>query len=104
MIARLWKGWTTPENADAYERFVRGEILPQITQIDGCHGAYVLRHEQDTEVEFAVMILFASMDSVRAFAGEDFTVPVIEPEARQLLTRVEPVARHYEVKAAPNGD
>ncbi len=104
MIARLWKGWTTPENADAYERFVQGEILPQIRQINGCHGAYVMRHEHETEVEFAVMILFDSMDAVLAFAGDDYTVPVIEPEARRLLARVEPTARHYEVKASPNDE
>lgn len=30
MICRLWRGWTTPENADAYERIVRGEVIPGI--------------------------------------------------------------------------
>ena len=28
MICRLWRGWTTPENADAYERIVRTEVIP----------------------------------------------------------------------------
>ncbi len=27
-VCRLWRGWTTPENADAYERIVRGEVIP----------------------------------------------------------------------------
>jgi hypothetical protein len=27
MICRLWRGWTTPENADAYERIVRGQVI-----------------------------------------------------------------------------
>ena len=26
MICRLWRGWTSPENADAYERIVRKEL------------------------------------------------------------------------------
>jgi hypothetical protein len=30
MICRVWRGWTTPENADAYERIVRGEVIPGI--------------------------------------------------------------------------
>jgi len=30
MICRLWRGWTSPENADAYERIVRGEVIPGI--------------------------------------------------------------------------
>lgn len=30
MICRLWRGWTTKDNADAYERIVRGEVIPGI--------------------------------------------------------------------------
>jgi hypothetical protein len=45
MIARIWRGWTTPENADAYHRIVSQEVLPGIAarQLDGYHGAYLLR-------------------------------------------------------------
>ena len=101
MIARVWKGWTTPENADAYERFVRGSVLPSLERIDGYRGGYILRKAVDHEVEFMVMTTFDSLEAVRDFAGDDYTVPVIEPEARELLARVEPVARHYDVKLAP---
>jgi len=101
MIARVWKGWTTPENADAYERFVRGSVLPSLERIDGYRGGYILRKAVDHEVEFMVMTTFDSLEAVRDFAGDDYTVPVIEPEARELLARVEPIARHYDVKLAP---
>jgi len=30
MICRLWRGWTTKDNADAYERIVRGQVIPGI--------------------------------------------------------------------------
>jgi hypothetical protein len=30
MICRLWRGWTTRDNADAYERIVRGQVIPGI--------------------------------------------------------------------------
>jgi heme-degrading monooxygenase HmoA len=101
MIARLWKGWTTPENADAYERLLREKVLPGLKQIDGYRGGYVLRQDSSEEVEFAVLNLFDSLDAVRAFAGSDYAVPVFEPEARLLLSKVEPIARHYEVKTTP---
>jgi heme-degrading monooxygenase HmoA len=101
MIARVWKGWTTPENADAYEKFVRGSVLPELEHIEGFRGGYILRMSVDDEVEFMVMTMFESIDAVRAFAGDDYTVPVIEPEARQLLSRAESIARHYDVKLAP---
>ena len=101
MIARLWKGWTTLENADAYERLLREQVLPGLQQIDGYRGGYVLRQDGSDEVEFAVLNLFDSLDAVRAFAGPEYTVPVFDPEARHLLSKVEPIARHYEVKTAP---
>lgn len=101
MIARLWRGWTTVENADAYERLLREQVLPGLQQIDGYRGGYILRQDGNGEVEFVVMNLFESLDAVRAFAGPDYTVAVFEPEARQLLAKVEPLARHYEVKTSP---
>jgi hypothetical protein len=101
MIARLWKGWASRENADAYERLLRDKVLPALRRIDGYLGGYVLRHDGDNEVEFAVVNLFESLDAVRAFAGPEYTVPVFEPEARQLLSRGEAIARHYDVRVAP---
>jgi hypothetical protein len=101
MIARLWRGWTSMENADAYERLLRERVLPDLQQIDGYRGGYILRNDGNNEVEFVVMNLFDSLEAVRAFAGPDYTVPVFEPEARQLLSKVESLARHYEVKTTP---
>jgi heme-degrading monooxygenase HmoA len=101
MIARLWRGWTSNENADAYEKLLREQVLPGLRQIDGYRGGYILRQGGNGEVEFVVMNLFESLEAVRAFAGPDYTVPVFEPQARQLLSKVEPLARHYEVKITP---
>src|SRR4051794_23560266 len=98
MIARLWKGWTTIENADAYEELLKQRVLPGLQKIEGYKGAYVLRQDGKDETEFVVMNLFESLEAVKAFAGTDYEVPVFEPEARQLLSKVEPIARHYDVR------
>jgi hypothetical protein len=37
---------------------------------------------------------------VKRFAGVDYNVPVFEPEAKRLLSRIEPVAMHYEVRVS----
>jgi hypothetical protein len=97
VIARLWKGWTSLDDAERYERLLRDTVLPGLSAIDGYEGGFVLRRDLEDEIEFAVLNLFTSLESVRAFAGDEYEVPVFEPEARQLLTRVEPIARHYEV-------
>lgn len=104
MIARHWRGWTTLANADAYERLLREQILPGFLSIPGYCGGQVLRREVDSESggesEFVVINYFNSLDAVKRFAGEDYTVPVFEPEARVLLSRIENVALHYEIRAS----
>jgi hypothetical protein len=100
MVARHWRGWTELRNADAYESFLKTKVLPGLTRVAGYRGGYILRHDGAEEVEFVVVNLFDSLEAVRLFAGPDYSVPVFEPEARQLLSRVEPIARHYEVRAS----
>ena len=97
MIARHWRGWTAPENADAYQELLSGTVLPGLKKISGYRGGYVLRRDVAEEVEFVVVNLFDSIEAVQQFAGADYTVAQFEPEARRLLARVEPLAVHYEV-------
>jgi len=98
MIARHWRGWTKNESAEAYEQLLQSKVFPALQEIEGYCGGYVLRHDGPEECEFVVINLFSSMDAIRRFAGEDYAIPVFEPEALQLLSRVEPVAMHYEVR------
>ena len=100
MIARLWRGWTTPNDADTYEALLKDKVLPALRKIEGYRGGYVLRGD-GSEVEFVVMSLFESFDSVIAFAGDDYERPVFEPEALKLLCRKEQKATHYQVRSAP---
>ena len=98
MIARIWRGWTTAENANAYEKLLKEVVYPGLQKINGYHGGYILRQDRQEEAEFVTVNLFESLAAVKAFAGSDYEVPVFEPEARRLLSRVEPIARHYDVK------
>jgi heme-degrading monooxygenase HmoA len=98
MIARHWRGWTEPGSADAYESLLKNRVLPGLKQVPGYRGGYVLRSNGRDEAEFVVINFFDSLEAVKAFAGEDYAVAVFEPEARALLSRVEPVANHYEVR------
>lgn len=102
MIGRLWHGWTARDKADAYEELLRTEVLPGIHKVDGYRGAYLLRRDVEEGVEFVTLTLFESMDSVRAFAGEDHEVAVVPPKARELLSRFDPTSDHYEVVIQPD--
>ena len=73
-------------------------MLPGLKGVEGYRGGYVLRHDGARESEFVVVNLFESLDAVKRLAGVDYNVPVFEPEAKRLLSRIEPTAMHYEVR------
>ncbi|HUW10748.1 MAG TPA: antibiotic biosynthesis monooxygenase [Anaerolineae bacterium] len=100
MIGRIWHGWTTPENADAYESLLKSEIFQGIhdRQIAGYRGIHLLRRSLENEVEFVTIMWFESTEAVRAFAGEDYEAAVVPPKARALLSRFDARSQHYEVK------
>jgi antibiotic biosynthesis monooxygenase (ABM) superfamily enzyme len=100
MISRIWHGWTTPANADAYEALLKEEIFVGIQdrQIAGYRGIHLLRRDLGDEVEFVTIMWFDSLDAVRAFAGEDYEVAVVPPKARTVLSRFDARSQHYEVK------
>ena len=103
MIVRLWRGWTAPENADAYQRIVSEEVLPGIArrQVPGYRGAYLARRDLDGEVEFATIMHFDSLDAVRAFAGEDYETAHVPDAARAVLARFDATSAHFEVLLTP---
>jgi heme-degrading monooxygenase HmoA len=101
MIARVWRGWTTAENADACEKLLQQVVYPELRSIGGYLNGYILRHDNKDECEFVTVNFFESLDAVKAFAGPDHEVPVFEPEARRLLSKVEPRAHHYDVGETP---
>ena len=77
MIARIWHGYTTHDNAEAYENTLKNEVMHEIEgkQIAGFKEIRLLRKEHADEVEFITTILFDNLESVRAFAGDDYEHP-----------------------------
>ena len=94
MIARVWHGYTRPEHADAYEAMLKPELLPGISKVKGYEGSYLLRRNAGEEVEFITIILWQSLDAIRAVAGADTVIP---EERRKYLARYDARASHYEI-------
>ena len=99
MIARIWHGWTKPENATAYEDMLRDEIFPSIAarNIKGYRGAELFIYKNGAEVEFMTLLRFDSMEAVKEFAGADENKPVIYPKAESLLLRMDERSTHYRI-------
>ncbi len=99
MISRIWHGWTVPENADTYERMLKGEIFVGIEnrRIAGFRSIQLLRREVGDEVEFVTIMRFDNLDAVREFAGEDYEACVVPDMARAVLKRFDQRSQHYEL-------
>ena len=93
MIARVWHGYTKPEHADAYEAMLKPELLPGISKVKGYIGSYLLRRVAGNEIEFITIMLWDSVESIRAVAGQDYETAVIPEERRKYLA-------HYDAKSA----
>ena len=99
-IKRLWHGWTTPDNAAAYETLLQNEVFPSIEakNIPGYRSIELLRRELDDEVEFVTIMTFESLQNVIDFQGDDYARSYVPDAARRVLERWDETSLHYEVK------
>jgi hypothetical protein len=98
MIARIWYGWTSRENAEKYEKLLREEVLLEIAKrsIPGYQGAEIFIREADNdEMEFITLLRFETVEGVKIFAGKNYEAPVIPPECKKLLVHHSEKSRHY---------
>ena len=98
MICRQWRGWTSPANAAAYERIVRGEVIPGIEarRIPGFRHIDLMRRDLGGEIEFQTLMWFDDLDSIKAFMGEDYAVSHVPAAAQAVLSRFDDRAVHFE--------
>jgi heme-degrading monooxygenase HmoA len=100
MIARVWTGAARPERIESYLSHLRERTLPQIRQIAGHRGAYVLRRSSTERVDVTVVTLWDSIDAIARFAGADTEAAVVPPEAQALLIAWDDRAVHWDVVEA----
>jgi heme-degrading monooxygenase HmoA len=80
---------------------LKPELLPGISKVAGFKGSYLLRRKVGEEVEFVTILLWESLDALKAFAGPDYEQSIIPEERRKYLSRHDDEAAHYEVISPP---
>lgn len=100
MVARIWRGYTSFENADAYEKFLKTEFMPAVEKknIAGYKKFQLLRKDEDAEVSFITIMWFESLEQIKAFAGDDYEKAVVHPKAQALLKKYDSHSRHFELR------
>ena len=97
MIARIWRGATRAEHADAYAGYMGGTGGEALASTPGNRGVYMLRRVEGGRAEWIMLSLWADGDAVRAFAGDDISVAVFYPEDERYLIERDLTVTHYEV-------
>ena len=101
MIVRIWHGRTPADKGDAYLEYLNRTGVTNYRATEGNRGVYVLRSSENGVADFLLVSLWDSMDSVRAFAGDEPGKAVYYPEDDAYLLEREPGVRHYEALIAP---
>ncbi|WP_440225192.1 hypothetical protein ACQQ2N_08050 [Dokdonella sp. MW10] len=104
MIARIWRGITLADKADAYLEYLQQTGLRDYAKTPGNRGVTIMRRVQGEHCEIMLVSLWDSLDAVRAFAGENPDRSVYYPEDDQYLLDMEPLVRHYEVAGVLGDD
>ena len=103
-VKRIWRGWTTLENAAAYQTLLDQKIRPEIEAkgITGYRSLELHSRNLKTEVEFMTIMTFDSLQNVVDFAGEPYEQCYVPTAVQAVLTRWDEICVHYETLAPSN--
>jgi antibiotic biosynthesis monooxygenase (ABM) superfamily enzyme len=96
MIARVWRGATRAADAEAYAAYLEESGMQSARSLPGSRGTIVLRRVDGDRAEFQTILLFGSLEDIRAFAGDDIGRAVFFPEDDDYLVERDLSVAHYE--------
>ena len=100
MIARSWHGRVRAERADEYYAYILRTGLADYRATPGNQGVLVQRWTEGDVSHFLLTTLWDSIDSIKQFAGEDYTAARYYPEDDHFLLEREPGVTHTTVLMA----
>jgi len=97
MIVRMWHGRVPASKAAAYREFTNGRAIPDYRSVPGNISVHVLERQEGDVTHFITLTFWDSLESIRAFAGDDLEKAKYYPEDADFLLEYEPCVVHYEV-------
>ena len=92
-IVRVFLARAKPGCAEALEQRLRDDVLPEVAAAPGLVACHAGAPHGDTR-EFLFVTVWADLDAVRAFAGDDYTRPVLYGDTPELIEEMS--LEHYE--------
>jgi heme-degrading monooxygenase HmoA len=97
VIARLWHGRVLTSKAGSYRQFLNDRAIPDYRAVPGNASVHVLERREGEVTHFITLTFWDSLDSIRAFAGDEIEKAKYYPEDAEYLLEYEPRVVHYEV-------
>ena len=97
MIARVWRGWTSIDDADAYVDYLVATGMKDSRATPGNRGVLVLRRAAAERAEFTTVTLWETLEAIDAFAGRDREKAVFYPDDDRFLVERERAVAHHDV-------
>jgi heme-degrading monooxygenase HmoA len=97
MIMRVWRGWTRPEDTEAYAEYILGTGIVDYKATPGNRGAYLVSRSDGDRTEFLTISFWDNRDVIVAFAGDNIDEAVFYPEDDRFLIERETTVRHFDI-------
>ena len=96
MIVRVWHGKTSSQNADAYLDYVTQTGIEDYRSTPGNINAQVWQKEEGDVTHIYTVSWWVNIESIKAFAGDDYEQAKYYEEDEKYLLEFEPTVNHYE--------
>jgi heme-degrading monooxygenase HmoA len=102
MIARMWHGKTPKEKSTSYHQFLLQTGLKEYGEVEGNKGVFLLKRDEGEITHFYTFTFWENIESIKKFAGEDYTKAKYYPDDKNYLVEFEPLVMHFEVLEKPS--
>lgn len=97
MIMRVFQATIRPGKEKEFSRFFHKTAIPLMRETPGCIELLPGQARQETPREFCFVMIWESLDALKAFVGEDYDTPHIDPAETELVE--DRSIRHYDFVA-----
>lgn len=97
MILREWRGRVEHDRHGDYPMHFQTRVVPELRNFPGFVAADLIQRDLGDMIEFTVLTKWQSMDSIRAFSGDNPEKAVVEPGAIRALKEYDERVSHHEV-------
>ena len=98
MIIRIFQVTTHPGKQQEFSDFFHNTAIPLMQNTDGIISVLPGAARSETPTEFSFVMVWRDLEALKAFVGEDYDSPHIDPaEAKLVASRT---IKHYDLVEA----